>query len=626
MSKLFEANNELRQLAALSDVADLRDQHYRPSLIHLNQEEIPTSEALNVRDQGGLPTCTGFALAAVLDCLRGGTKSRPPVSTVMLYNMARLHDDLPDNGQLGSTLRAALKGLFHNGVCKETLAPYQKFAQDGVNSWELDTASAKDASEVSLGAYYRLHHVVNDYHAAIKETGAILVSARIHDGWKTQNENGEIEYPKTKRELHAFAIVGYTTEGFLVQNSWGKDWGGLGGLPQGVALWTYKDWFENVQDAWVLRLGISSPSAFNFKVASNFGLLADPTKTAQILAPRRQDVFGHYLNLDDGSFVKKGRFTQDAGCIRTISKLLTGASKGVDENPPCKHLLMFAHGALTKRRDCAKRIRAWKAAFRRNGIYPMHIMWQTGFNSYVVDLLADVLLKTKGRMGSNGEHLDERLEEMARPLGRKLWRDLQVSAKETFSEGRDGAKSINQILNVVRLSPGMQVHFVGVSAGSFLLSEFVGIMQDLEHKLSTATLFAPACSVDHYRTKVQWQVGRTIGSVRQFNLSPHREEKDSVDVYNKSLLHLVSNSLEQTKGRRLLGLQSDVELELAASKPLPEDHEIIVAGEDSSSLTNAKSHQGFERDKSTMNSLLEHILGKKPTQDGRFTDAELSGY
>jgi len=625
MTEFIDAAQQERALVARPDVADMRDHYYTPSLAALHQTVIPKASDLHIRDQGILPSCVGFALAAVIDRLRPPASDQDAASPVMLYAMARLHDDIPDKDQDGSTLRGALKGFFHNGVCKELQAPYSGVSKGQLKNWELDPESAKAARDLTLGAYYRLNHIINDYHAAINETGAIIVSARLHEGWRKPNENGEIGIKENKLGYHAFAIVGYTQDGFLVQNSWGPGWGGYANL-NGVALWRYADWFENVRDAWVLRLGISSRSAFDFKVASNFGSFIDPALAEQMHTPRRQDILGHYLNLDDGQLVETGRFAQKARSMAVTTKLLQVGSLDPKKSKPYKHLLIFAHGAMTTRQESAKRIRAWKDVFKANGIYPMHIMWQTGFNSGVVDLLEDVLLKTRDRMGDHSESRDERLEEMARPLGRKLWRDLKVSAAECLDFDNDGAQVMLQLLVAAHRNPQLHIHFAGVSAGSYLLAGLVKLLQYKKIPLKTATLFAPACSIHHFNEKIRGQLGKTIGSIAQFNLSCHREKNDTVDIYGKSLLHLVSNALEMTKFEPLLGMERDLMVELEGPNSRHPLHKVHVAGQARESVTTASSHQGFEKDVATMNSLLAHILGDKPKRSERFSEKDLSGY
>ncbi|MEO0918837.1 MAG: hypothetical protein AAFY31_17970, partial [Pseudomonadota bacterium] len=361
-----------------------------------------------------------------------------------------------------------------------------------------------------------------------------------------------------------------------------------------------------------------------FKVSSNFGAKVDPKLASHVLAPRRQDIFGHYLNLDDGRIVGTGRFAQNMSSLKgTVDRLQCGKAKA---SPPIKHLLIFAHGAMTTRRDSAKRIRAWKNVFLANGIYPLHIMWQTGFNSGIVDLIGDVLLKTRDRMGDHAERRDERLEELARPLGRKLWRDLKVSAEKTFEVNSDGARAMREVLAALYRNPQIQIHFTGVSAGSYLLAELTQLVQGLRLSIRSATLFAPACNIRHYEKKIRNRVGPTIKSLMQFNLSPDREANDSVDIYGKSLLHLVSNALEIETDRRLLGLQRDVDGAMKGPLARPHAHVIHVAGQADTNITDATTHHGFERDVATMNTLLNHILGDSGTTLTRFSEDDLHGY
>ena len=58
---------------------------------------------------------------------------------------------------------------------------------------------------------------------------------------------------------HAVAILGYTHDGLVIQNSWGKSWGGFWPFEDvqlpGCALWSYADFEDNVMDLWVTRMG-----------------------------------------------------------------------------------------------------------------------------------------------------------------------------------------------------------------------------------------------------------------------------------------------------------------------------------------------------------------------------------
>lgn len=629
--RILHAAGVARSVNVSTDMIDLRDRYYTPSLQPLQQFVIPDPTDLNIRDQRDDPACTGFALAAVIDqqCLQMFGVPPRRVSARMLYEMARLHDDLPDEVQPGSTLRGAVKGFFHNGVCAlDSTLQLLEYPFPGAPPWRLTADLARRAREISLGAYYRLHHEISDYHAALAEVGALIASARIHDGWAAPG--GEIAPSGRFRGRHAFAIVGYDQQGFIVQNSWGPAWGGYvddqSRTIPGLARWRYEDWFENVEDAWVLRLAVSAPQAFDLKFARSHATFRDRTAAASDARPRRQDVIGHYLNLDDGDFVTTGRYAQNCETVAETARLLS-ADRHDPLKPPYSHLLIVAHGALTHADGVALRIKAWRKTFQNLGIYPVHIMWETGFNSDVVDVVRDLLLKTRERMGTDAKHTDTRLETMARPLGRKLWRDLKTSAALTFDPGKDGGKAIRLLMKKAaeRENP-MKFHFLSVSAGVLLLDGLTATARASGHSIESANLMAPACSLAHYASAIHPEIGCTIAQVRQYNLTESRELADTLEMYSRSLLYLVSGALETAPNTPLLGLARDLNERSEKMKAeWPLNHEIIYAGRDSSRC-DSHGHTGFDRDRKTMNDLLATIIGRKPAPSEGFSKSTLSGY
>lgn len=302
-----------RPLNALQDLIDLRDHYYQPSLQTLRRRLAPEPN-LVILDQQNEGACTGFALAAAIELFKrhrlrreqledaSAAETFPPLSGAsprMLYEMAKLHDEIQEPNQSGSTLRGVLKGFFHNGVCSEGSAPYEPNPPE---PWTLTIQSARDARTITLGAYYRLRPAMSDYHAALNETGAVVISAQVHEGWRAPNMLAEFQPVAEQKDGvikkiegsiggHAFVAVGYDENGFLVQNSWGTGWGGYGGRP-GIAHWCYEDWAENIMDAWVLQLGVPTPTAFHLThtlVRSNY-LAAQAGTTAS--QARRQDVLG----------------------------------------------------------------------------------------------------------------------------------------------------------------------------------------------------------------------------------------------------------------------------------------------------------------------------------------------
>ncbi len=75
--------------------------------------------------------------------------------------------------------------------------------------------------------------------------------------------SGRHPTPQERPGGHAFIIVGYNSLGFIVQNSWGPEWG-----TNGFALWLYEDWVSNISDGWVFRLAIPTPQIFGITARS----------------------------------------------------------------------------------------------------------------------------------------------------------------------------------------------------------------------------------------------------------------------------------------------------------------------------------------------------------------------
>lgn len=284
--------------------------------------------------------------------------------------------------------------------------------------------------------------------------------------------------------------------------------------------------------------------------------------------------------------------------------------------------MIFAHGALQDRAAIAARAKTWRSVFEKNGVYPIHLMWETGFNNEVVNVIKDLLFKTKKRMGKKAEHLDERLEELARPLGRKLWRDLKTTARLAMAPETDSGRALRQIITA---ADELNLHFASQSAGALLFGECLSMLDETGDRLHSATLMAPACSGAFYDTRIRPHVGKTVRQITQYSLIDKREREDKLDVYGKSLLYLVSNAIEAEAGTPLLGMERFLHGldDVAAIDALPKAHRVYYAGRDRT-VTDAKSHRGFDKDRKTMNHLLETVLGHDPIC--AFQEADLTSY
>src|SRR4051794_30004499 len=234
-----------RKFDARPDRIDFRDLPYRARLRTL-PDQYPSPQDIKtylpayradrmVLNQGEEGSCTGFGLCAVVNYLRWelwlaeksaskkAAEKIPKVSARMLYHNARLYDEWKGEDYEGSSCRGAMKGFHKHGVCEEEFWPSEKGGR-ALKGWDLS------APRAPLGAYYRIEaKAIVEMQSAIYETHAIYVSADVHDGWdrvkKSRTlEDATIEPAHDPDDVggHAFALVGYTERGFIVQNSWGR--------------------------------------------------------------------------------------------------------------------------------------------------------------------------------------------------------------------------------------------------------------------------------------------------------------------------------------------------------------------------------------------------------------------
>ena len=601
-------------LNALPDLQDFRDYPYVPALVQL-RSKLPPPKKRFVLDQGKEGACTGFALAAVINRLLAERNEERTVSARMLYEMAKKFDEWEGEGYAGSSCRGAVRGWKNMGVCSEKLAPYE----DSETNWHLTIEQAKDARKTTLGAYYRVSKRLPDYHAALNEVTVLYASARVHDGWRRCNTvNGEIPHRSAPLGNHAFAIVGYNHKGFYVQNSWGETWGN-----DGVALWLYEDWLENIRDAWVVRLALSTPQIWH--LGPTAGEKAELEVDLFSRKPNRAEIDGHFVHLDDGEFDYKSRYWSDLAAIEQTAKL-------VAESNAYDHLLLYSHGGLNSPGASARRIAAMKDIFKKNGIYPFHFMYDTGLLEVIKDIVLAQKHKIDGRTrGLFSDWTDRLIEKLVRKPGRAIWRQMKQGARSPFQHGMAGTLTIRTFLHAFAKSDAhaKEIHLVGHSTGAILLAALLEALQKEDHPqvIQTCALMAPACThrtfKEVYRPLLDKQAAPLqINHLTIYNLADALERDDTVTcAYRKSLLYLVSNSFEERVGERLLGMQKF--RRRLGSVPKPPTFRIEVSDGSKGPIvkTASKEHEGFDNDPYTMNDILGTVLNRRPAHP--FTEENL---
>ena len=595
------------------DVPDTRDWMYQPALIPLARSLDPPDN-LQILDQKSEGACTGFSLAAAINCLNSSLDRQYQVSPRMLYEMAKRHDEWPGEQYDGSSLRGAIHGWKHMGVCSEELWPFRVGKN---NKGDLTIERARDARNNTVGAYYRIKPNISHFHAALNETGVISVSAKVHRGWDAP-KNGMITHHEKPDGGHAFVIVGYNDKGFWVQNSWGTKWG-----KNGLALWTYEDWITNVMDAWVFRLALPTPQIFDLKPEAALSASKESSKAEASPTPR-SSIAGHFVHVDDGRYATSGRYWSTKEDIEQTAELVANSSK-------YQHLLFYMHGGLNSPKASAKRIAALKERFKSNGIYPFHIMYDTGIVEELKDLIFRKENEASERVGGFSDWTDRIIESVVRRPGTLLWDEMKQDAYDAFAPNGAGTDAVNRFTKHIKKSKkNKKIHLVGHSTGAIVIAHLLHTLKRYQFRVESCSLLAPACSIDlftsHYLPVLDGKTTLKMKDLTIYNLKDELERDDHVArVYRKSLLYLVSNALERRpepppddpQPKPLLGMQIFEKL----AKPPKAKHKFIYSNGVEGRRTRSTSHGGFDNDIYTMNHVLERMLGKKPKDP--FTQEDL---
>jgi hypothetical protein len=688
-----------RQFDARPDRIDLRDLPYRATLASL-PDKYPSDALINtyfplyskadlVLDQGREGACTGFGLAAVVNYLRWvravgeaeanrTTPTNPKrISATMLYLNARLYDEWKGEDYQGSSCRGAMKGFHKHGVCTEDFWP--NFEADGKTLGKARMKWEGNAPLSPLGAYYRIDgKSLVDMQAAIHEIGAVYVSAAVHDGWhgvqrdcRTLDEAAIQAQTSTKTGGHAFALVGYTADGFIVQNSWGPSWG-----YHGFALLPYEDWVRNGNDAWALALGApmrvsltAVPAAGKSGGLSERAFRSPGGRTDMSLDERvraqgflRARAVADKSNAPpwiDGEEMYRSIFIGHNGkAERELVAVNSGdeavqlvVKKALDDAAQAgfRHIAIYDHGGLNSRDDGVKRAQILGPWFEANGIIPIFVVWQSGFLESATDILKIGLEKLgvpevvmKGWLIDKiNEMKDRAFEVFARDAGVKaIWENMKFRAGGASGTGGGLTTAAKTLAQLVPANPP-KIHLLGHSAGAIMQGHFLSAMKASKLAAETVHLWAPACTVSFATEHYGKAFANGTANVKKTFVGVLSDANELSDpcvpvLYSKSLLYLVSRALEQDHKTTILGLEKiwslatagddvfaagykdELEAWYAASKGIALDPpikktEVSIRREQNKNETIDANHGSFDNNIEVVNQAIERILGTKPS-------------
>ncbi|MBG6071195.1 MULTISPECIES: caspase family protein [unclassified Polaromonas] len=346
----------------------------------------------------------------------------------------------------------------------------------------------------------------------------------------------------------------------------------------------------------------------------------------------------HLVNLRAGRLSGEGEAASTPGDIDAIFE--QHLPQAISELPAGQklRLLFYAHGGLVSESSglqiAHKHIDWW----RRNGIYPVYFIWETGFFETIGQLLGRARQGSRALARDLADFTTDPLVEIgARALqGPRIWGGMKSSAEHAMDapvasdDTGGGAHYVATKLKALcdDHADRIELHAVGHSAGSIFHSHFLPLAHGLGVPgFKTAHFLAPAVRVDTFRQHLLQHVGpgRAAESLTLYTMQRDFERKDNcAQIYRKSLLYLIFNALEDRRATPILGLEEslrgDADLKrlfgLAGASPTPS---AVVwsptPGDTGLSASQSLSHGGFDDDAPTMNSVVRRILDQPDAAD-----------
>ncbi|MDS9468991.1 caspase family protein [Paracoccus sp. MBLB3053] len=489
--------------------------------------------------------------------------------------MARFHERGDETEQDGVySLRAGIKGFFHHGVCLDgpDEAAWASDEAGMQRHWPSDL-QARAARDRTLGAYSRVQPILHHYHCAIREAGTVLVSAMLHDGWRTP-QDGQISAGEPGTNCHAFVIVGYDTKGFIVLNSWGENWGGLPlddtadpVLARGLARWSYADWARCVVDGWVLRLGVPGQDAFSVSSGPQ-GVNRGAHETGS--TPYRM-LQGNFVNLDAGRLQEFGSYPtpRDAveGTERGIRQRLQGESKGIVLSLP---------GVMESEKQAFERAVRLKYKLEAWGFDFLTCFWSANFSTDLNAVLSHVTEQCRNQVNGSTELFDPVFEQYARSAGRAFWHEVERHAryaalspeseiiapppgKARASAERGELGKIVKNLALTCQETGKPLHIIANGAGALVVDWLIEMFKAKSNStdpldwipgLGSMVLSFPAVPLDQANLRIMQLAramtdrrdGEPLAKARIIVASPDLERRMTVHGYGQSILYLASRA------------------------------------------------------------------------------------
>jgi hypothetical protein len=276
---------------------------------------------------------------------------------------------------------------------------------------------------------------------------------------------------------HAFIILGYDETGFIIQNSWGKEWG-----TGGQAVLTYQDWTENAMDCWVAQLGVITEQHRALAKASTLRTEKNKVQLAADGNLRNHELSPFIVDMkNNGRLSNSGTFRTQSGDVEALVNFhIDEACRrwGLGRNDTAD-VAVYAHGGLTDEDTAANTAAKWIPKLYDAQIFPIFFMWETDLLSTLRNRLEDLVKglpkPTAGLIDQLSRFWNRRLERLLAPAGSMVWGEMKQNADGISAISQSGARIL---YHYASKSPRftrshVRLHLIGHSAGSIVHSYLI---------------------------------------------------------------------------------------------------------------------------------------------------------
>lgn len=230
-----------RKMGCLKSPKDFRDYKVATAIrAEILPEEFRLSDRI-IKDQGLVGSCVAHSLSSALE------KNNQIFSTGWIYGYRPMGYYQGE----GMYIREALKTVQKIGAVKQPDFPHNIEMMEAKQIVDKNLLTLKTkAQEFQIEAYAKLNTIVEIKNFIYTSKTPVIFAVKVGTNYLDLDKNNIIIVPKDLDNNnvgnHAMIIIGWTKDGFIIQNSWGELWG-----KQGIAILPYD---YPIDEAWGITI------------------------------------------------------------------------------------------------------------------------------------------------------------------------------------------------------------------------------------------------------------------------------------------------------------------------------------------------------------------------------------